>query len=180
MLPRAVVRGHRNPLHSKLPERLRKIRKGARYSGSALSTEAELARNAVRDLERAARVPRVDTLERVAAALAVSPAWLAFGEGDPQPWEPSPTLCAEGVGERLREARMLRGYSVREVGRLSGTSDTLVRMTETGQTLPNIGKVEALADALSVSPGWLAFGIGPMQAPARRTRAASASEADPP
>ena len=75
--------------------------------------------------------------------------------------EPCPELRSAGLPERLSQARQERGLSRTELGYRSATSDTLVRTTEIGETMPNLAKVEALARALAVSPCWLAFGIGP-------------------
>lgn len=70
--------------------------------------------------------------------------------------------------QRLSAIRQKRGLSRLELGRISATSHTFVRMTETGTTVPNIAKVEQLAKALNVSVCWLAFGIGQAELPARR------------
>ncbi|MFO0656147.1 MAG: hypothetical protein U0787_13840 [Polyangia bacterium] len=39
--------------------------------------------------------------------------------------------------------------------------------------MPSIATVEALAVALGVSPAWLAYGLGPMELPSRRRKAAT-------
>jgi hypothetical protein len=36
--------------------------------------------------------------------------------------------------------------------------------------MPSIATVESLAKALGLSPGWLAYGLGPMDAPLKRHR----------
>jgi len=68
---------------------------------------------------------------------------------------------------------------MRELGRLSGTSDTLVRMTEGAETMPNLAKLEALAKGLGVSPCWLAYGVGPQAAPSRRRLRTTPPAAEP-
>lgn len=75
---------------------------------------------------------------------------------------------SEGLPARLSWLRQERGLSRRQLGRLSGTSDNFVQMTETGTTVPNIAKVEQLAKALEVSVCWLAFGAGSPELPVRR------------
>ena len=53
-------------------------------------------------------------------------------------------------------------------------------MTETGTTVPSIAKVEQLAQALHVSPSWLAFGIGEQDfALHRRSRGAVSATVTP-
>lgn len=175
MLPTRVVRGRKNPLHLGFAERLRRARKAAELSHAALARAAGLAsRTTTAILENGDSVPRVDTVERLAAALSLSPSYLAFGlgplsQGD-QAGQPA------GLPDRLLAARQLRGLSRLQLGQQSGTSHTLVRMTETGTTIPNLAKLEALAKALAISPAWLAFGLDPME-PARRSRAEASSAA---
>lgn len=64
---------------------------------------------------------------------------------------------------------------MREIGRRSDTSATLVSSAESGATMPNLAKLEALAKALGVSPCWLAYGVG-AQAMALRRRARTPSQ----
>jgi transcriptional regulator with XRE-family HTH domain len=58
----------------------------------------------------------------------------------------------------------------------AGLSHTAVGNIERG-TMPGIDTAEALANALGVSPGWLAYGLGPMELPKRRTTRPAASTA---
>ena len=163
MVCEAVVQGRKNPLHAGLPERLARTRKAAGFSQAGLALASGLSDStAVHDLENGARIPRVDTVERLADALGVSPCWLAFGiDSD---FAPSATLRVAGLPDRLREARQARSLSARALGRDSRTSDTTVRLTERGETVPNLAKLELLAGALGVSPCWLGFGVGPAPA----------------
>ncbi|MBK9350410.1 MAG: helix-turn-helix transcriptional regulator [Sulfuritalea sp.] len=46
--------------------------------------------------------------------------------------------------------------SIRALARAAGLTDTAVRSTETGASMPSIATVEAFAIALGVSTGWLA------------------------
>lgn len=128
-------------------------------SGSGLSLAVGMTAGSAWSLEAGGRIPRVDTVEKLAKVLCVSPCWLAYGIAPACELELG-SLSA-GLPERLLQIRGERGFSRRELGRLSGTSDNFVQMTETGATVPNIAKVEALAKALQVSPCWLAYGIGP-------------------
>jgi transcriptional regulator with XRE-family HTH domain len=124
-------------------------------------------------LESGQRAPRLDTVEKIACALELSPAYLAFGlEGECQPGE---SLHCSGVGVRLQTARLACGLNVRDLGRESKTSHTTVRLTENGETVPSIATVEALAMALNVSPAWLAYGVGPQELARRRLSRESAT-----
>lgn len=74
---------------------------------------------------------------------------------DPIPW---PDLNA-GQAERLRRTRAQRGYSLRHLAALSGVSPPTIRSIEAGgKGAPRSDVLAALADALGVSRGWLAYG----------------------
>lgn len=146
-------------------------------SGSALSLAVGMARNAASQLEGQGRIPRVDTVEKLAAVLRVSPCHLAYGIE--QLCEAGDGPLSVGLPARLAQLRQERGFSRRELGRLSRTSDNFVQMTETGATVPNIAKVEALAKALKISPCWLAYGVGQRDAAPLRPSRSAAPSADP-
>lgn len=133
--------------------------------------------NTVRHLERKqGHVPRVDTVERIARALGLAPSFLAYGlDGE---CKPTGALDSAAVGARLRALRLDRGLTMRALARLAGLTDTAVRTTETGTTVPSVATVEALANALAVSPGWLAYAVGPMDAPRRRRSRTAAGRAE--
>lgn len=166
-----VVRGRQNPLHFKFPERLRRARKLAGISGAALSAAAGLGHSGVGVLEVGAHLPRVNTIERLARALDVSPTWLAFGLVVPLEKVEGPLRC-EGLRERLREAQELCGLSLREVARRAGAGEGVAAAVKRG-TMPTIDTLETLAKALDVSPAWLAYGLGPMEASRRRMASAA-------
>lgn len=62
--------------------RLAKRRQHLGLSRAVLAAAAGVTVTAVQHIEDARRVPSVETVERLAVALDVSPAWLAFGEGN--------------------------------------------------------------------------------------------------
>ena len=68
-------------------------------------------------------------------------------------------LGADQLAKRVKLAREQLGLSLRALGAAAGASGQVVMMVERGQP-PLINTVEALAVALDVSPGWLAFGDG--------------------
>lgn len=132
----------------------------------ALSIAAGLSRNTVSQLETEQRIPRLPVVEQLANALGVSPARLAFGI-DVQSQHSDGELGCRHLAERTKRARLARGLTLREVGRRSASSAAAIRTTESG-TMPSLDTVETLAKALRVSPAWLAYGEGPMEAPSRR------------
>ena len=171
-----VVRGRRNPLYFGVARRLRQARNAADLSFERLAKGAGLNHaNTVFHVEcTPGHVPRLDTVERIAAALGLSPAFLGYGLAV----EPTPhtdKLRSLGVAARLREARQARGLSVRVLATAAGVSHTAVGNVERG-TMPGLDTAEALAVALGVSPAWLAYGLGPMELPSRRRRAAAATQ----
>lgn len=177
VLPSAVVRGRKNPLHFGLASRLRRTRRAAKLSFERLASAAGLASGiTVFHVERTAgHVPRLDTVERIAYALSLSPAFLAYGiEGEAGPLAKG--LRCEGVAQRLADTRAARGLTMRALARLAGLTDTAVRSTESGSSVPTVATLEAFAHALEVSPAWLAFGIGAREAPPRRRPRSAAAQ----
>ncbi len=178
MLSSDVVRGRKNPLYFGLASRLRKARKAEGLSFDSLADAARLTNGStVFELEsKRGHHPRIDTVERIAYALGLSPGFLAYGiAGQCAPVE---TLRGDGVGDRLRAARQSRNLSMRALARDAALTETTVRSTENGKTVPTIATVEALADALQLSPAWLAYGVGPQTLPlGRRPGTRSAAHA---
>ena len=162
VLPRSVVRGRKNPLHFGFAARLHRARKVAGLSFTALAHLAGLSSaKTTSALERGDNVPRVDTAEMLARALHLAPCQLAFGVD--QPWDPAASMLCDGLPQRLRETRLARGLSMREVERVAEIADSLVRMTELGRSVLTPVTVVKLAQALAVLLAWLAFGLGPME-----------------
>lgn len=69
--------------HRQIGQRLR-LARGSRTIRD-IAERARVGCSAVTEIEQGSRVPRADTLERLAEALGVPPAWLAFGD--------EPRLC---------------------------------------------------------------------------------------
>ena len=149
-------------------DRLKKARRLAGLKRQPLTHLALLPDgSAILGIERGERIPRLDTVERIAYALGLSPAFLAYGiEGEAGPLAKG--LRCEGVAQRLADTRAARSLTMRALARLAGLTDTAVRSTETGSSLPTVATLEAFAHALEVSPAWLAFGVGPQELPPRR------------
>lgn len=174
-----VVSGHKNPLHQKFAERLREILDAADKSQRVISELIGASQTAISVWESGAALPRLDRAERLALALGVKPSWLAYGpEGvfrfrQRRQLPPSARLVpapmlrsaldlplgADQLAKRVKLAREQLGLSLRALGAAAGASGQVVMMVERGQP-PLINTVEALAVALDVSPGWLAFGDG--------------------
>jgi len=67
-----------------------------------------------------------------------------------------------GLGGRLRQIRIARGISVRELARRAGCSASLVSQVERGVTAPSAGVVYTLANELGISLDFL-FGTGDVE-----------------
>lgn len=172
VLSGCVVRGRPNPRFKTFPARLGRARKAAGLSYASLAEASGLTAATAHALENGDNVPRIDTVEKLARALDLSPCRLAFGLDAVRAAE-GHEHCT-GFPQRLREAREARGLSMREASRHTATSPTLISSAEAGNTMPNLAKLEALAKGLGVSACWLAFGVGPRELPRRRVRPAVA------
>ncbi len=118
----------------------------------------------MRYLESGERMPSVGTVAKLAAALGVSAPWLAYGLGEAN--ADSAATC-DGMGERLRSIRTERGYTRTDLARMAERSPPTIAAIEDGGQA-GVDTIEMLAKALGVSPGWLAYGVGPMEPPSRR------------
>lgn len=162
MLRGAVVRGRKNPLYTQFSTRLKKARKACGFSKRTLSDQAGLSNIVAGYLEEGGRVPRLITVERLAALLSVSPAWLAYGLEESPPARDANSV--RNLAERLRELRQTQGMSRAALAVCSGVAVGAIQHIETGNASPGIDTVERLAIALGVSPAWLAFGPAAMEA----------------
>lgn len=66
------------------------------------------------------------------------------------------------IHDRIKEARLRKGYSMQELGDEVGVTAQSVNQWENGGN-PRAGKIAQIAKALSVSPEWLQFGIETVQ-----------------
>lgn len=74
------------PGASGIASRLKEARKHADLTIRALAAAAGVASSAITDTEIGNRIPRADTLEKMARALGVSACWLSYGEGPKPVW----------------------------------------------------------------------------------------------
>lgn len=68
------------------------------------------------------------------------------------------TAIVISIGDRIRIARDKRDLDQVELAGMIGVSDQTIRRWEHGEREPKATQVVALADALSVRPGWLLDG----------------------
>lgn len=74
------------PGASGIASRLKEARKHSDLTIRALAAAAGVASSAITDTEIGNRIPRADTLEKMARALGVSACWLSYGEGPKPAW----------------------------------------------------------------------------------------------
>ena len=91
----------------------------------ALGGLGQVQQGPASQLEGPGRIPRVDTVEKLANVLRVSACFLAFGVE--QPCQAGADSLSAGLPARLAQLRQERGLSRMELGELSGTSHTFVR-----------------------------------------------------
>lgn len=177
--PELMPRGIKDELWRGLGGRLRALGVSSGLTQAQIAEVASIGRVTISEIELGKRAPRIDIVEKLATAMGISAVWLAFGEQGalrfrqryprpvlpPEP--PAPALALRQVqdlfaqtGIRLRQARSAAGLSLRAVARAAGISAQGVLLIESGETIPLVRNCEALAVALDVSPGWLAYGEG--------------------
>ena len=170
--PPGVVRGSPNPGYFGLPARLKKTRQDAGLSRLALAERVGGSHATVGYLESGQRWSSLGTVARLASALGCSAVWLAYGLGAPQE---AGTVDIAGLGSRLVSVRTERGLTKADLAEATGLSSAAILGIERGAEA-RVDTVERIAKALGVSPGWLAYGVGPMVLPPRRrTRSAPAT-----
>jgi len=112
-------------------------------------------------IERSKSGTSVMLVEQLAEALRVSPAWLAYGLG-PRTVRRAPAPRSQGLPRRLLQARHKAGLTHRELAeRAEVVHMTPYRIELADGYSASLAVVERLAEALQVSPAWLAYGIGP-------------------
>lgn len=180
VIPGNVTRGRKNPLWQRLPNRLIRARRAAKLDRAKLDALAGVG-GVVRYIEdqeaERPRVPRIDTVEKLAVALGLSPTWLAFGRDGLQPFREkisgpdrrkdppirSAAVAADrhvGLPERLKLARAKKHWSRKAFAREAAVPSSTLINHEEGRTVPTVAMIEQLAKALGVAPGWLAYGEG--------------------
>lgn len=73
-------------------------------------------------------------------------------------------LRSEGLGKRLFEARQESGMTLKALSERANVGLSTISDVERGHYIPAGDAIERLANALGVSPCWLAYGLGSKQA----------------
>ena len=71
---------------SGLSMRFRKAREHAGLTLRDLAAKSGQPLSTITDIEGGRRMPRIDTLEKIAHALKISAGWLAYGDGTQPTW----------------------------------------------------------------------------------------------
>lgn len=160
-----MVRGSPNPRHLGLPARLRKARKESGMARKALADKAGRDSKVAALIEDGQRLPTVGTIARLASVMGVSAGWLGYGLGDSR--IDGPAATTDGMGARLAALRGEQEHTKASLGKATGLNPGTIGGIERGGQA-GIATVEALAQALNVSPAWLAFNQGPRELPKKR------------
>ena len=175
-----VTRGKKNPLYRQVSRRLIQLRTAAWVTQVELGALAGLHNTTLSAVESGEGTSKISTIEQLATALGVSPAFLAFGDDGHLRWkerhqrfgigaepfpvpDPAPRPFAglhRGLAVRLKEARQKKAWSMRELGRKAACTVATISLLEAGTSVVLLSTCEDLAKALEVAPGWLAYGIG--------------------
>lgn len=142
----------------------------------ALAQKAKVGTPTALYAETGKQIPTVGSVARLAMALSVSAAWLAYGLGDMRTEGSAPTC--DGMGARLESVRIERQLTKAALARQVSLSPSTVADIEKGAQT-GIDVLEALAKALDVTPAWLAFNQGPRELPKRRRAAKPTAPAHP-
>ena len=161
----AMVRGSPNPRFFGLPARLRSAGKRSGLTRMALAQKAGVSTATALYAETGEQLPTVGTIARLASALEVTAPWLAYGLGDQH--SDGPAANTDDMGTRLQAVRAERSVSRAELARLTDLSPRAIAKVEAGGQ-SGVEVIEALAQALGLSPGWLAFGVGDRELPPSR------------
>src|SRR5690242_10599694 len=83
----AMARGVKNPLWFQLASRVKAAREAADMAFVDVRNLGGIHMTTLGQVERQERIPRLDTIERIAAALGVSACWMTFGEDGKNPFK---------------------------------------------------------------------------------------------
>ena len=175
----SVPKGVKNPLCQKLSQRMERVRSRSGLTLIRVCEEAGLSNGIAGKIESGLSVPLLETLERIACSLGMSPGWLAYGyEGNEpfreryprpvfEPADPSPDDSLRsfralhlGFPARLKQARERSDLSMRTLSTAAGISVQAWSNSEAGKVVPRVDTCERMAVALGVAPSWLAYGEG--------------------
>ena len=190
-----MPKGVKNPLWFGLASRLKAFREANSLTVIELTRRTGIPNTTVFYIESGQSQPRLDTVERLAAALGVSPCWLAFGHdgkgrftariprNGSKPRLPRSSGGAlpfdelfSGCSARLRERRQAYGLTLRALAEEAGVSHQTIMNIEKGHQVPRLDVVHRLAVSLDMAPCWLAYGVG--QKPGRVKRPIASPDPD--
>ncbi len=143
---------------------VRVARTGARLSQEAAAERAGLHRTGMSMIERGVRLPRIDTLVKLALALGVLPGSLLNpkahrGRRRMIPMTSATTRgLAANFGANVAQRRRAKGLNQTELGVLVGMHRNDVSLVERGKRRTRINYLLNLAHALEVDPEDLLFG----------------------
>ncbi len=137
------------PLLRGIGERLKIARENADLSIDQVAETVNASRRLLDNYEAGGEYISVGRLVELANAYNVSPEWLIGGGTGRCAW------CTHKGVMRLRELRLMKFMTQRELAALSGVSLATIVRLEQGRQPPRISTVRKLAKVLEVEPGEL-------------------------
>jgi transcriptional regulator with XRE-family HTH domain len=139
---------------------LRAARVAAGLSQETMAERAGLNRTGLSMIERGFRLPRIDTLVKLALALGVFPGKLL--DRGAQRRVPMTSVTTQGLarnfGLNVAQRRHARGLNQTQLGELVGMHRNDISLVERGKRRSRIIYLVKLADALGVDPEDLLYG----------------------
>ncbi|MFO7151884.1 MAG: helix-turn-helix domain-containing protein [Bacillota bacterium] len=124
---------------------IREFREKRSMSLKELAEKAGLSVSYLCEIERGKKLPSIEVIEKLAAALNISKD--ALFEESPSKKGPSTS-----PGERISILRRERGLSLSELAERAGISATYLCQIENGKVLPSLATLKAIAKALNANP----------------------------
>ncbi|MEH4988141.1 helix-turn-helix domain-containing protein [Enterobacter asburiae] len=148
-------------------ERIRSRRVALGLSTEELSTQLGFEIDTVEDWENGCDVPELTILLPLSRALFCEPEWLLTGslegmtrinEAPLTPVKVMQGVDMTGVGERIRNARVSRRMTHKELEETAGLPDGVISVWESRKAYPPDEAFDKLAKALNTSVTWLLTG----------------------
>lgn len=135
-------------------ERIRRIRKEKGWTQAQFAEILSVSQQMIGQFENSKKPPKLETIQKIAAALGVTAFDLMEGEcldkKTPGITEKIKSNHNMTVGERIRHLRKERGLTQKKLGELCKIAEPTIRRYEAGSLNPKLETIEKIASALGV------------------------------
>ncbi|WP_288333405.1 helix-turn-helix domain-containing protein [Cloacibacillus porcorum] len=150
-----------------LGERIKSLIKHKKLKQKDLAEKIGVLPNTFTRWVNGNRTPDISMLTRIALILGTSTSYLT-GETD----DPAPMNMENILGKRIKENRLLKGFSGQELADLIGVSQTVIYQYEEGNRNPSTGTLSKIAKVLDTSIDYL-MGFSDTASPSELTETTS-------